>query len=110
VKPSLFTQYAPYVRKLRRFAQCASEADADEWLLACDSALNGEPSHELRERIPVEIRRRVGAFFTTHELAVQLIGGTEFRRKAGLAVLDPACGPEFQVKNTHYKRLTVPRR
>ena len=53
--------------------------------------LNGQASTEIRRLVPLAERRRLGAFFTPHELADKL--ADPLRRVQGqVTVLDPCCG------------------
>ena len=53
--------------------------------------LNGQASTEVRRLVPLDERRRLGAFFTPHELADKL--ADPLRRVQGqVTVLDPCCG------------------
>lgn len=54
-------------------------------------ALDGQASAELRRMVPIEHRRRLGAFFTSHELAQQLTSKLVDAR-GEVVVVDPSCG------------------
>lgn len=55
------------------------------------SLLNGQAGAEIRRLLPVAERRRLGAFFTPHELADELVD--QLRSARGhVTVVDPCCG------------------
>jgi len=67
--------FQQYVDKLKR----AREVDPD-------------PNEALRNLIPLKVRRRAGAFFTTTGLADTLVRPFSSELRATPTVLDPACG------------------
>ena len=58
---------------------------------ASQFALDGQAGAELRRLLPPEHRRRLGAFFTSHELAHQLAASLAEAR-GDVVVVDPSCG------------------
>ncbi|WP_419552633.1 N-6 DNA methylase [Candidatus Poriferisodalis sp.] len=54
-------------------------------------ALDGQAGAELRRLLPPEHRRRLGAFFTSHELAHQLAAPL-IEARGDVVVVDPSCG------------------
>ena len=64
---------------------------ASDWDSDVIAALDGQASRELRRTIPLETRRRFGAFFTGTELGSRLIAhGGEFNQES--VFYDPTCG------------------
>ena len=55
------------------------------------SLLNGQAGAEIRRLLPVAERRRLGAFFTPHELGDELVSGLRSAR-GSVTVVDPCCG------------------
>ena len=55
------------------------------------SLLNGQAGAEIRRLIPLAERRRLGAFFTPHELGDELVGRLRSAR-GSVKVVDPCCG------------------
>jgi len=53
---------------------------------------NADPNEALRELIPLKVRRRAGAFFTTTGLAQQLVAPLAQELRANPVVVDPTCG------------------
>ena len=58
---------------------------------AAASLLNGLAGTEIRRLLPLAERRRLGAFFTPHELADELAGPLRSAR-GDVTVVDPCCG------------------
>jgi hypothetical protein len=86
---SPFRDYSAYVSRLQRLARESNQAA--DWNAHVDAALNGQASVELRRVSTIEMRRKVGAFFTGAELGSKLIGcGTGFG--ATSVFYDPTCG------------------
>lgn len=59
---------------------------------AINGALNGEASHRLRRNVPLQDRRRDGAFFTSRVLAEALLEGADESIVRANSIVDPACG------------------
>lgn len=53
--------------------------------------LNGQASMEIRRLVPLNQRRRLGAFFTPHELADELAAPLRWAQ-GSLTLIDPCCG------------------
>ena len=86
---SPFSDYSAYVSKLKCLA--VESHHAAGWATRVHAALNGQASAELRRVVPVETRRKFGAFFTGTDLGSQLIDcGTGFGGKS--IFYDPTCG------------------
>ncbi|MBA7707417.1 hypothetical protein ES703_116289 [subsurface metagenome] len=54
--------------------------------------LDGEVAKQFRTRVPLEIRRSAGAFFTGTKLARRLLGHSLSNLPADAIICDPACG------------------
>lgn len=88
--------FASYVRQLEGVANelinpevsTANEAHSD----FVAAALNGQPSRELRQTVPLTDLREAGAFFTNPGLADRLVGPIIDSVKQGATTADPACG------------------
>jgi len=68
----LFQRYVDKLKRLREF--------------------DPDPNEALRELIPLKVRRRAGAFFTTTGLADTLVRPFSSELRATPTVLDPTCG------------------
>ena len=70
---------------------CNSDAQSTECHLLHPRVFNGMAGEEIRRLVPLSTRRELGAFFTPHELADDLVA--PLRNAVGhLKVLDPCCG------------------
>lgn len=85
---SLETSLAEFSSSFRRAAEAFDFAEAQSSL---HFALNGHASAELRRTVPIEYRRSLGAFFTDHNLALQLTESLAGAR-GDVVVVDPSCG------------------
>ncbi len=85
-------QYRSYAESLRELAQLSSGLDAVLDKPRLQRALNGEADDVLVERVPVEVLRRSGAFFTPITFAEKLASRVAGELHDGKSVLDPACG------------------
>ena len=84
--------FDPYVDQLSILADVPPAHRDGAWRDRSAAALDGQPSDVLRRTVPLETRRRLGAFFTGAELAdvaVRQIAHT-FNKES--VILDPACG------------------
>lgn len=82
-----FPGYKPYVEQVRQLV--LNEGDSN-WLNNASTALDGQAGRKLESLVPLNCRRSVGAFFTDHSLAEQLLEGATFDRRS--VIYDPACG------------------
>jgi hypothetical protein len=85
-------QYRSYAERLRQLAQLSSGPNAVPDKPRLHRALNGEADDVLVERVPVEVLRRSGAFFTPITFAEKLASRVAGELHEGKSVLDPACG------------------
>jgi hypothetical protein len=85
-------QYRRYAEDLRGLAQLWSVWTASPDKPRLERALNGEAAQILAERVPVDVLRRAGAFFTPQALAEKLEARLASVVTSGGVVLDPACG------------------
>ncbi len=84
-----FSKYDAYVSSLKRLA--LESRHAMNWDTQVALALNGQVSTELRRVVPVDIRRKYGAFFTGTSLSSQLLDlSTSYRPTS--VFYDPTCG------------------
>lgn len=84
--------FAEYVSRLRDLVDASARAALDATSEEIMSALDGQPSRELRRLVPIELRRADGAFFTGSKLARRVVA--RFCRSVGedAVFCDPACG------------------
>jgi hypothetical protein len=85
----LATSFAQYVDELRMLLGAQHTESRTEGLVA---ALDGEASRRLRATVPLDQRRRDGAFFTSRTLGDRLLAGDMQLIKASATIADPACG------------------
>jgi hypothetical protein len=69
----------------------ASYFDGSSSKSAPSSLLNGQAGAEIRRLLPLAERRRLGAFFTPHELGDELVARLRSSR-GPVTVVDPCCG------------------
>src|SRR5580692_5811675 len=70
-KNSPFAEYRPFISELKRLAH--HTALDEEWNPRVAAALDGQASQELRRVVPLDARRKAGAFFTGTALSARLI-------------------------------------
>jgi hypothetical protein len=85
----LATSFARYVDELRTLLSGRQSESRSEGLVA---ALDGEVSRRLRASVPLDQRRRDGAFFTSRMLGDRLLAGDRQLIEASSTIADPACG------------------
>lgn len=87
-------RYAEYTRQLHLLVQ---DASADRWSRIGEDvthALNGQAAAELRQLVPLQVRREAGSFFTTGPVRhtfESLLGSQPSPVRSPL-LWDPACG------------------
>jgi hypothetical protein len=79
-------RYEAYIEHLRWLTSGPATPCSDK----VSAALDGEAGRELRSRVPVTIRRQIGAFFTGSALSKKLLDIAAFRPNRNYH--DPACG------------------
>jgi len=85
--------FANYARELEVLVLDAAAKSGDpKCRQRIEAALDGEPSARSRASIPIDDLRSNGAFFTSRELAKQLISTIEPQLVDGAVVSDVACG------------------
>lgn len=85
--------FLPYVQRLESLLRRSGSLANDDWETQTIPCLNGEPGHELRRSAALADLRRIGAFFTGHQLAQDLVNrlGPDPGIEDGV-YLDPTCG------------------
>lgn len=84
------TPFEPHTRALSALARGGLPIKANRVLVAqIEAALDGGVAAWLRDAVPLERRRRIGAFFTPHNLADRLLQGVPIE---GTTFFDPSCG------------------
>jgi hypothetical protein len=85
--------FRPYVGRLEELLARSMRTSGDATFPKdLDAALDGQPSAELRRRVPIDVLRETGAFFTGSAMANQAIAAAGLRLTPDVKMLDPACG------------------
>ena len=84
--------FGPYVDHLSILADVPPAHRDGIWRDRSAAALDGQPSEVLRRTVPIETRRRLGAFFTGSELSHIAVRPIVHTLEKGSVILDPACG------------------
>src|SRR3989442_16028161 len=85
-----FGQYACELEAL--VIEAASDSSDTRYRERIKAALDGEPSAQARAMISIEVLRNNGAFFTSPQLAKQLISTIKPQLLDGALISDLACG------------------
>lgn len=85
--------FEPYVASLERLVCKAmiSGLDLTERIIV-GAALDGQPGGELRNVVPINVRREIGAFFTSASLAERVATPEIMTAPLDSIFVDPACG------------------
>src|ERR1017187_1243383 len=85
--------FRPYVASLEELLGRSMRPARDaEFSKDLEAALDGQPSAELRRRVPINLLRETGAFFTGSEMAKRALAAGCLHLTPDVSVLDPACG------------------
>ncbi len=84
--------FEPYAITLEQLARASVQTGPQLQKEEIAEALNGGPGRALRRFVPLEQRRKKGAFFTSPDLANQALGGFLNGPTNQVTFLDPACG------------------
>lgn len=88
-----FEKFAPYVQRLQALSTaCVSNSGYRDWAEKASRALDGEPSSELRLRVPLGARRALGTFFTGSFLAGLVLEEVHTAEIRHAIFYDPSCG------------------
>jgi hypothetical protein len=82
--------FTTYVNHLKRLTETGEKSRSFRCQLT--AALDGEPSRQLHELVPLHTIRKFGAFFTGSKLAARLVNGWLPGRGDAWTVCDPTCG------------------
>ena len=85
--------FRPYVARLEELLGRSMRPARDaEFSRDLEAALDGQPSVELRRRVPIDLLRETGAFFTGSAMAKRALAACCLQVTPEVTVLDPACG------------------
>lgn len=84
--------YLEFVEQLDEHLQRYAKAPAEPWVANGLRMVNGLAAEELRRLVDLDTRREYGAFFTSSELALELISGAKLEFPEDCICYDPAVG------------------
>ena len=84
--------FEKYVDALDRLVQLTSKSSSIDHSAVIDAALDGQAAHEVRKSMSLATQRKVGAFFTSSDLAARTVQSVLQTLTPKSHVFDPAVG------------------
>ena len=90
--PYTLEKYRSFIEHVHLHVQSAPSAPKDEWLAEALKCVDGKAESELRRLVELDLRRKLGAFFTPSALARRVVREMLIDLNVDSVIYDSACG------------------